>query len=85
MGGSITLQSKPGEGTTVTAKLPFKIGRQDDLKPAVQVTDDISVKGLRALVVEDNELNMEIACCMLENSDMEVTRAADGPGGCRAV
>jgi len=78
MGGSITLQSKPGEGTTVTAKLPFKIGRQDDLKPAVQVTDDISVKGLRALVVEDNELNMEIACCMLENSDMEVTRAADG-------
>lgn len=78
MGGSITLQSRPGAGTTVTVKLPFKIGKQDDLKPAAQVKGDISFKGLRALVVEDNELNMEIACCMLENSGMEVTRAADG-------
>ena len=78
MGGSITLQSRPGAGTTVTVKLPFKIGKQDDLKPAAQVMGDISFKGLRALVVEDNELNMEIACCMLENSGIEVTRAADG-------
>ena len=78
MGGSVTLQSRPGAGTTVTVKLPFKIGKQDDLKPAAQVKGDISFKGLRALVVEDNELNMEIACCMLENSGMEVTRAADG-------
>lgn len=78
MGGSITLQSRPGAGTTVTVKLPFKIGKQDDLKPAAQVKGDISFKGFRALVVEDNELNMEIACCMLENSGMEVTRAADG-------
>ena len=78
MGGSVTLQSRPGAGTSVTVKLPFKIGKQDDLKPAAQVKGDISFKGLRALVVEDNELNMEIACCMLENSGMEVTRAADG-------
>ena len=63
MGGSITLQSRPGEGTTVTVKLPFKIGKQDDLKPAAQVKGNISFKGLRALIVEDNELNMEI--CLL--------------------
>ena len=68
MGGSVTLQSRPGAGTTVTVKLPFKISKQDDLKPATQVKGDISFKGLRALVVEDNELNMEIACCMLETA-----------------
>ena len=53
-------------------------GGIQSVKPAAQVNGDISFKGLRALVVEDNELNMEIACCMLENSGMEVTRAADG-------
>ena len=53
-------------------------GGVQSVKPAAQVMGDISFKGLRALVVEDNELNMEIACCMLENSGMEVTRAADG-------
>ena len=33
---------------------------------------------MRALVVEDNELNMEIARCILEDSGMEVTCAVDG-------
>ena len=36
------------------------------------------MEGMRALVVEDNELNMEIARCILEDSGMEVTCAADG-------
>ena len=77
MGGSVTQQSKIGVGTTVTVKLPFKIGQEEATH---RVTDfkNVSIKGIRALVVDDNELNREIAQCILENNGMEVTCAQDG-------
>ena len=49
-------------------KIPFKIGTQDknsNLSDKPVSLDDYSVEGMRALVVEDNELNMEIAEFML--------------------
>ena len=81
MNGTIELKSKVGVGTTVIVKILFKIGTQDkngNLSDKPVSLDDYSVEGMRALVVEDNELNMEIARCILENSGMEVTCAADG-------
>ena len=81
MDGSIELKSKVGVGTTAIVKIPFKIGTQDkngNLSDKPVSLDDYSVEGMRALVVEDNELNMEIARCILEDSGMEVTCAADG-------
>ena len=81
MDGSIELKSKAGVGTTVIVKIPFKIGTQDknsNLSDKPVSLDDYSVAGMRALVVEDNELNMEISRCILEDSGMEVTCAADG-------
>ena len=81
MDGSIELKSKAGVGTTVIVKIPFKIGTQDknsNLSDKPVSLDDYSLEGMRALVVEDNELNMEIARCILEESGMEVTCAADG-------
>ena len=81
MDGSIELKSKVGVGTTVIVKIPFKISTQDkisNLSDKPVSLDDYSVEGMRALVVEDNELNMEIARCILEESGMEVTCAVDG-------
>ena len=81
MDGSIELKSKVGVGTTVIVKIPFKIGTQDknsNLSDKPVSLDDYSVAGMRALVVEDNELNMEIARCILEDSGMEVTCAVNG-------
>lgn len=81
MDGSIELKSKAGVGTTVIVKIPFKIGTQDknsNLSDKPVSLDDYSVEGMRALVVEDNELNMEISRCILEDSSMEVTCAVDG-------
>ena len=81
MDGSIELKSKAGVGATVIVKIPFKIGTQDknsNLSDKPVSLDDYSVEGMRALVVEDNELNMEISRCILEDSGMEVTCAVDG-------
>ena len=77
MGGTIELRSEPGVGTTATVKLPFKVGEQSDVS-AVGVPDGVSAKGICALVVEDNELNTEIARVMLETSGLQVTCVADG-------
>ena len=77
IGGTIEFQSKQGVGTTAIVKVPFKIGPQDVIMKTKDY-EDISVEGMRVLVVDDNELNVEIAKCMLENSGMEVICAADG-------
>ncbi len=78
MGGSIELQSEPGVGTTAITRIPFQIGTGMESMSREEDLGEISIKGLRALVVEDNELNMEIVCEMLKQNGLEVTCAADG-------
>ncbi len=77
MGGDIELQSELGVGTTAITKLPFKIGKPNTIS-VTRDLENIPIKGIRALVVEDNELNMEIARALLENNGLEVTCVADG-------
>lgn len=77
MGGTIEFQSKQGVGTTAIIKIPFKLGPQD-ISSKTTNYDNVSVEGMQVLVVDDNELNVEIAKCMLENNGMKVTCAADG-------
>ena len=78
MGGTLHIESAVGIGTTVLVDLPFAMGEQTQIRREAKDIEKVSVEGLRALVVEDNELNMEIATSMLENAHMEVTEAADG-------
>lgn len=78
MGGKLKIESTLGVGTKLMIELPFAIGEQSALHPEGQSFDEISVAGIRALVVEDNELNREIATFMLENHGLEVTPAVDG-------
>lgn len=76
MGGHMKVESKLNEGTKYTILLPFKI----DPAPCVEKKEEkpISLKGVRALLVEDNNLNMEIAKFYLEQEQVEVYTAANG-------
>lgn len=78
MGGNIRLDSKPGVGTTAIITLPFKIGKQTDEIGYKENRGKVSIQGLRALLVEDNDINMEIAKTLLEQNGLEVTCASDG-------
>lgn len=75
--GDIAIESKKGVGTTVTMTLPFKIGELVEKEKNVNY-EEIPVEGLRALLAEDNELNMEITKFMLEDYGIHVECAADG-------
>lgn len=75
--GDIAIESKKGVGTTVTMTLPFKIGEPVEKEKNVNY-EEILVEGLRALLAEDNELNMEITKFMLEDYGIHVECAADG-------
>ena len=88
MGGRISLSSEVGKGSTFTVDVPF--GRAsgegaatcDDAFAARSRThgDGVSYdfSGRRVIVAEDNELNREIACCLLDDAGYEVDTAENG-------
>lgn len=75
--GTIRLESEKGVGTTATVRIPFKIGTPEDIN-VVRDYKTISLQGLRVLLVEDNDLNMEIARFILEDQGMTVEGAVNG-------
>lgn len=79
LGGSIALTSQKGTGTTVRTVLPFRIGDKEELAlcPESKEKETVSLEGRRALLVEDNELNMEIAQFMLESSGILTDEASN--------
>ena len=77
LGGTIEIKSKKGSGTTVIMTIPFKLG-ETEKNVKEESCEEISLEGKRALIAEDNELNMEIAKFMLENNGVQVECAADG-------
>ena len=80
MNGEIDVVSEEGKGTTFTIRLPLKIdaGAAEEKSCAVQEEQDLSIEGTRILVVEDNELNMEIAEFMLSDQKAVITKAWNG-------
>mgnify|MGYP000217140037 CR=1 FL=1 len=57
-------------------QLPFLISA--DMKQAESQEDDVSIEGMRILLAEDNELNMEIAEFLLTNAGAEIIKASNG-------
>ena len=75
MGSSIQLDSEPGVGSTFSFSIPLALGQ--GVEPEEQRTA-VSFEGARVLVVEDNELNAEIAQCLLEERGFHVDCVYDG-------
>lgn len=77
MGGTIALESAEGVGTTFTLTIPFELDK-NHVEQAPQALQPASLEGKRALLVEDDDLNAEIAEFVLGNEGLEVQRVANG-------
>ncbi|WP_298629383.1 ATP-binding protein [uncultured Senegalimassilia sp.] len=76
MGGSIDISSELNEGSTFVISIPF------DPAPAPRETEQAAsgstLQGRRLLLVEDNDLNAEIAATILEGDGAYVSIVGDG-------
>lgn len=83
MGGTISLTSKEGKGTEFVVTLNFKIlekskplgVKEESLQ---QMERENCYSGKKVLLVEDNELNREIATALLEEIGITVDSVEDG-------
>ena len=75
-----------GQGTTFTIRLPFEKCKRSEIPQAVRVEadDGDALQGLRVLLVEDNDLNAEIAQFTLGRAGAVVTHAKDGESAVEA-
>ena len=83
MNGTIQVESTVGEGSSFTVVLPFAIDH-DPPAAAEKTPSAGDLRGKRLLVVEDNELNMEIAEFMLKSTGAEVVPVFDGESAVKA-
>ena len=79
MNGNISVDSKPGEGTRVKINIPFDY-EQEEISEIKQEQGETKYRfdGLRVLIAEDNEINLEIAKFYLESCGCIVTATTDG-------
>ena len=83
MGGRIEVESKLNEGSTFTVTL--------DLKPTsleekdTEEIQELNIEGHKVLLVEDNDINAEIAMMMLKQNGIEIDRAENGLAGLEMV
>ena len=83
MGGTITVDSEEGKGTEFIINLRFVVCTETDIS---KVTSEdtgneknaVGFYGKKVLLVEDNELNREIAECILTENGFAVDTAQDG-------
>lgn len=78
MNGTIEIDSKKGIGTTFIITLPFEIAEKPEKDINVKETKSANIEGLHLLLVEDNELNAEIAATILKDHGAEITIVTDG-------
>lgn len=84
MDSDIKLESELGKGSSFS----FNVKLQPVSGEKTTVTsqpEEISFPGKRILVVEDNELNMEIICTILENYGIKTEQAVNGKEAVRRM
>lgn len=77
MGGTISVESKLGEGSCFTVVIPFEIDHEASLKQSEEA-ENADISGLNIMVAEDNELNMEIIEFLLTEQGAHVEKVQNG-------
>ncbi|SFB32743.1 Signal transduction histidine kinase [Acetitomaculum ruminis DSM 5522] len=78
LGGSIELESTEGLGATFTVKLDVDLAQEEESVIDEEKSKEVDLTGLNVMVVEDNEINMEIAVMLLENQGAKPDRCYNG-------
>ena len=79
MGGTISVESEIGKGTTLVITIPHRIAHVEDMeRDEISIVDTKQFEGKRILLAEDNDFNAEIAKEILQDIGFTVDRAVDG-------
>lgn len=86
MGGNIGCQSEPGRGSCFTFSVQLdksnRVGAEqhtsEPLQPGKPEDTHFWPKNARILLVEDNEINQEVVCMMLEDFELQIEIANNG-------
>ena len=86
MGGTITVNTRQGEGTTLTMRLCFPLAAPE-AHPVPDAEERVhpDFSGLRLLLAEDNLINQEIATMLLSHEGFLVDYVEDGKAAVEAV
>jgi signal transduction histidine kinase/CheY-like chemotaxis protein/HPt (histidine-containing phosphotransfer) domain-containing protein len=87
MGGSISVQSVPGEGATFTFTVRFPAVNHTTTAPSLSSPQPTrtSLHGVSVLLAEDNLINQEVAVSLLEFLGCRVTTADNGETALQAL
>lgn len=79
LGGSIDVTFEPGKGTCFVITLSLKIDDGScESAEKKETVSDVSLKGMKVLLVEDIEMNREIAQDILNDYEIRVDMAENG-------
>ena len=82
MGGTISLQSEVGAGTTIVCQIPFEVAAGQSSEDHA---DDLPLKGRRVLVLDDKATNREIIASYLHWAGAEAHCVATAEDAKRAM
>ena len=77
MGGNIAVRTEKGKGTEFTITVAFPLAEPEE-ETSSGAGEEISFERMRALLVEDNMVNMEIAQMLLDQAGFLIETAENG-------